>query len=44
MCYTQISLEERHYIEFELKKGINPKEIAKSLGRDPTTINNKIYH
>ena len=38
MCYTQISLEERHYIEFELKKGIKAKEIAKSLGRDPTSI------
>lgn len=42
MCYKQISLEERHYIEFELKKGIKPKNIAKSLGRNPTTIYREI--
>ena len=42
MCYTQISLEERHYIEFELKKGIKRNEIAKSLNRDKSTISREI--
>ena len=42
MCYKQISLEERHYIELELKKGIKVKEIANSLGRHKCTIYREI--
>jgi IS30 family transposase len=38
MCYILISLVKRHYLEFEIKKGNKPKEIPKSLGRDPSTI------
>jgi len=42
MCYTHLSLEERHYIEFELKKGIKVKEISTSLGRSSSTIYREI--
>lgn len=38
MSYAQISLEERHYIEFELKKGFKAPQIAKSLNRNKSTI------
>lgn len=36
--YQQLSLEERHYIEVEKKKGISDGEIGKSLGRDQSSI------
>ncbi len=36
MSYKQISLEERHYIEIEHKKGKSQREIAKALERHKT--------
>jgi len=38
MSFKHLSLEERHYIEVELKKGVSQKEIAKSLGRYPKAV------
>jgi IS30 family transposase len=32
MSYKHLSLEERHYIEIEHKKGTSQKDIAKALG------------
>lgn len=36
--YQQLSLEERHYIELEKKKGVSDGEIGKSLGRNQSSI------
>jgi len=38
MAYTHLSFKERHYIELERKKGTLQKDIAASLGRDPSTL------
>ena len=32
MSYKQLSLEERHYIEIEIKKGTFQRDIAEALG------------
>jgi len=42
MSYKHLSLEERHYIEIELKKGTSRKQIAESLQRDYGTISREI--
>lgn len=42
MSYTHLSLEERHYIEVELKKGVSQNKIAQSLGRHHTTLSREL--
>jgi IS30 family transposase len=42
MSYKHISLEERHYIEIEHKKGTSQKDIAKALGRDQGNISREL--
>jgi IS30 family transposase len=37
MCYTHLNLEERHYIECELKKGISQNKIAQTLQRSQSS-------
>ena len=36
--YTQLSLEERHYIEVETKMGASQNKIARALERSQSTI------
>jgi len=42
MRYTHLSLQERHYIELERKKGALQKDIAASLGRSPSTLSREL--
>jgi len=42
MSYKHLSLEERHYIEIEHKKGTSQKDIAKALGRDQGNISREL--
>jgi len=42
MKYRHLSLQERHYIEVELKKGTSQNAIAKALGRSQGTISKEI--
>ena len=42
MCYTHLNLEERHYIEYELKKGISQNKIAQLLQRSQSSISREI--
>ena len=42
MSYKHLSLEERHYIEIELKAGRSMNQIAKTLGRSQTTLSREI--
>ncbi len=42
MSYTHLSLEERHYIEIQKKKGESANMIAKSLNRSQPTISREI--
>ena len=42
MSYTHLSLEERHYIEIQKKKGESANIIAKTLNRSQTTISREI--
>ena len=42
MAYTHLSLEERHYIEVQLKEGVSQNRIAKALGRSQGTISRDI--
>lgn len=42
MSYTHFRLEERHYIEIELRKGTTQTVIADALGRDQSTISREI--
>ena len=42
MSYKHLSLEERHYIEIELKKGTSQNQIAKSLGRSQGSISREL--
>jgi len=42
MAYTHLSFKERHYIELERKKGRLQKDIAASLGRDPSTLSREL--
>jgi hypothetical protein len=38
MSYKQLSLEERHYIEIEIKKGTFRSDIVEALGRNQRII------
>ncbi len=42
MSYEHLSLEERHYIEVELRNGSSMNEIAKSLNRSQSTISREV--
>ena len=42
MSYKHLSLEERHYIEIERKKGVSQNKIAKSLGRSQGNISREL--
>ncbi len=42
MSYTHLSLEERHYIEIEHKKGVSLNRIGQSLGRRQSSISREI--
>lgn len=42
MSYQHLSLEQRYYIEVELKKGISQEKIADALGRSQPTISREI--
>ena len=42
MCYTHLNLEERHYIECELKKGISQNKIAQTLQRSQSSLSREI--
>ena len=44
MSYKHLSLEERHYIEIERKKGLSLNTIAKALDRSQSTISREITH
>lgn len=42
MAYKHLSLEERHYLELELKAGSSLNFVAKKLGRSPSTLSREI--
>ena len=42
MSYKHLSLEERHYIEIEYKKGTSQSDIAKALGREQSNISREL--
>lgn len=42
MAYKQLSLEERHYINVEHKKGTFQKDIAAALNRSPSTLSREL--
>ena len=42
MAYTHLSLEERHYIEVQLKGGVSQNKIAKALGRSQATLSREL--
>lgn len=42
MNYTHLSEKERYHIEIQIKKGVSKKDIAKSLGRHPSTVSREI--
>ena len=42
MSYKHLSLEERHYIEVEHRKGITDKDIGKNLDRATSTISREL--
>ena len=42
MSYKHLSLEERHYIEIETKKGTSQSDIAKALGREQSNISREL--
>ena len=42
MAYNQLTLQERYYIEVEIKNGTSQKQIAKALGRSQGTISKEI--
>ncbi|UOA06986.1 helix-turn-helix domain-containing protein [Methylobacter sp. S3L5C] len=42
MSYKHLRPEERHYIEIELKKGISQNQIAKSLGRNQSSLSREL--
>lgn len=43
MSYKNLSLEERHFIEIERKKGVSQNKIAKSLGRSQGNISREKF-
>jgi len=42
MAYHQLTLQERYYIEVEIRNGTSQKQIAKALGRSQGTISKEI--
>lgn len=42
MVYNQLTLQERYYIEIEMKNGTSQNKIAKTLGRSQGTISKEI--
>ena len=42
MAYNQLTLQERYYIEIELKKGTSQNQIAKALNRSQGTISKEL--
>lgn len=42
MVYSQLTLQERYYIEIEIKNGVSQNKIAKALGRSQGTISKEI--
>jgi len=42
MAYNQLTLQERYYIEIEMKNGISQNKIAKALGRSQGTISKEV--
>ena len=42
MAYHQLTLQERYYIEVEIKNGTSQKQIAKALNRSQGTISKEI--
>ena len=42
MSYKHLSLEERHYLELELKAGSTLNKIAKNLCRHPSTLSREL--
>ena len=42
MSYKQLSFEERHYIEIEIKKGTFQSDIAKVLGWNQSNISREL--
>ena len=42
MAYTHLSLEERHYIELQLKEGVSQNKIAKALGRSQSSLSREL--
>ena len=42
MAYTHLSLEERHYIELQLKEGVSQNKIAQALGRNQSTLSREL--
>ncbi|WP_243217304.1 helix-turn-helix domain-containing protein [Methylobacter sp. S3L5C] len=42
MSYKHLRPEEKHYIEIELKKGIPQNQIAKSLGRNQSSLSREL--
>jgi len=42
MAYNQLTLQERYYIEIEMKSGISQNKIAKALSRSQGTISKEI--
>ncbi len=43
MSYKHLSLEERHYIEIENKKGTSQSDTAKALGREQSNISRELW-
>lgn len=42
MVYSQLTLQERYYIEIEIKSGVSQNKIAKAMGRSQGTISKEI--
>ena len=42
MTYNQLALQERYYIEIEIKNGTSQNKIAKALNRSQGTISKEI--
>ncbi|KEQ13096.1 IS30 family transposase [Endozoicomonas numazuensis] len=42
MAYTHLSLEERNYIELQLKEGVSQNKIAKALGRSQSSLSREL--
>ena len=42
MAYNQLTLQERYYIEIEIKRGTSQNKIAKALNRSQGTISKEL--